>query len=150
MASRLLIFAGFLLAAVAAAPAQESQGKMEVISAWARATPGPTAAVYLNLRNNGSGAERLVGAASPIAERIEFHEHRMADGVMSMTAVPHVDLPAGETVSLAPGQRHLMLFGLRQPLRPGDRFALALRFEAGGEITVEAKVASPGALSPPP
>jgi periplasmic copper chaperone A len=147
MAWRMLIFAGFLLTAAAWASAQEG---IRVLAAWSRATPGPTAAAYLELRNEGPAADRLVGAASPIAERIEIHEHRITNGVMSMGAVPSVVLPAGDTVSLAPGGRHLMLFGLSRPLRPGERFALTLRFQAEGEITVEAKVGSAGAMSPPP
>jgi copper(I)-binding protein len=150
MAWRMLIFAGFLLAAAARAGAQDGQGAIQVLAAWSRATPGPTAAAYLELRNEAPAADRLVGALSPIAERIEIHEHRMADGVMSMGAVPSVDLPTGETVSLAPGGRHLMLFGLSRPLGPGERFSLTLRFQAGGEITVEAKVGGAGAMSPPP
>ena len=109
-----------------------------MLAAWSRATPGPTAAVYLELRNTGADSDRLMGATSPAAERIEFHEHRMVDGVMSMNAVPQIDLPAGKTATLAPGGRHLMLFGLAKPLRPGDRLSLTLRFEMAGEITVEA------------
>jgi copper(I)-binding protein len=146
----MLIFAGFLLAAAASTSAQSGQSRIEVLAAWSRATPGPTAAVYLELRNTGADSDRLMGATSPAAERIEFHEHRMVDGVMSMSAVPQIDLPAGETATLAPGGRHLMLFGLAKPLRPGDRLSLTLRFEMAGEITVEAKVGNAGALSPPP
>jgi copper(I)-binding protein len=43
----------------------------------------------------------------------------------------------------------LMLFGLKHPLRPGDRLPLTLTFEKGGETTVEAVTGTAGAVSPP-
>ena len=112
-------------------------------------TPGPTAAVYLELKNEGSEPERLTGASTQLAERIEFHEHRSSAGVMSMAAVPEIVLPPHTTVRLAPGKVHLMLFGLERPLKPGDRFPLALRFERAGEVEVEALTGAAGALEPP-
>ena len=69
---------------------------------------------------------------------------------MSMVALPDLPLPPGQVVTLAPGQIHLMLFGIRQPLKPGDRFPLTLQFERGGATTVEVTVGGAGAVSPPP
>ena len=149
MPPRLLIAAGFALAFAGVAVAEERVGEVRVVAAWARATPGPTAAAYLELRNEAGAADRLVGAASPLAERIEFHEHRSSGGVMSMTAVPEIVLPPGETVRLRPGGTHLMLFRIERPLKLGDTFPLTLSFERAGSITVEAVTANPGALQPP-
>jgi copper(I)-binding protein len=149
MLSRLLIAAALALAFTSHARAEERAAEVRILSAWARATPGPTAAAYLKLRNDGGEADRLIGASSPLAERIEFHEHRMADGVMSMAAVPEIALPPGQTVRLRPGELHLMLFRIAHALRPGERFPLTLRFERAGSVTVEAVTASPGAVQPP-
>ncbi len=149
MPSRLLAWAGLLLCLAATPLAAESAGAVRILAAWTRATPGPTAAVYLDLRNEGSGSDRLLAAASPAAERIELHEHRHAGGVMSMAQLPAVELPPAETVQLRPGGIHLMLLGLKHPLRPGDRLPLTLTFEQGGEVTVEAVTGTAGALSPP-
>jgi copper(I)-binding protein len=149
MALRPLPFAAFLLAAALSAGSVAAAGEVQVLAAWARATPGPTAAVYLDLLNDAGEPDRLVGASSPLAQRIEFHEHRESAGIMTMAAVPDIPLPPGERVRLAPGGRHLMLFGLTKPLRPGERFSLTLAFERAGGLTVEALTGSAGALESP-
>jgi len=88
---------------------------VEVSNAWVRATvPGqPVAGAYLDIR--ASSRLTLVGVASPVAQRAEIHEMKEEDGMMKMRAVKAVELPAGTTVSLAPGGLHLMLFGLAGP-----------------------------------
>ncbi len=147
---RPLLIASMLLSAGAPAGAQELVGEVAIPAAWSRATPGPTAAVYLELRNEGAVTDRLIGAVSPIAERIEIHGHRSEGGIMSMAAVPDLALPPGETVTLAPGRLHLMLFGVRQPLNPGNRFPLTLRFERAGTAQVQVVVGGAGAILAPP
>jgi copper(I)-binding protein len=149
MLPRLLILAAIALTFQSLAAAKERIGEIRIVAAWARATPGPTAAAYLELQNGGGEADRLVGASTPLAERIEFHEHGNSGGVMSMAAVPDIALPPGETVRLAPGGTHLMLFRIARPLKPGDRFPLTLTFERAGSITIEVATAGPGALQPP-
>ena len=68
---------------------------------------------------------------------------------MSMVALPDLPLPPGQVVTLAPGQIHLMLFGVRRPLKPGGRFPLTLRFERAGAATAGVEGAGAGAISPP-
>jgi copper(I)-binding protein len=43
-------------------------------------------------------------------------------------------------VTLKPGGLHVMLIGLKQPLEPGDMVDLALTFEDGSRIPVQAPV----------
>jgi copper(I)-binding protein len=38
-----------------------------------------------------------------------------------------------------------MLFGLKEPLKSGDKFPLTLRFEKAGEVTVTVNVEAAGA-----
>jgi copper(I)-binding protein len=149
MLLRPLVFAGFLLFAAAVTHAEDRVGDIHILAAWARATPGPTAAVYLDLRNEGSEPDRLTGASTQLAERIELHEHRSSAGVMSMAAAPEIVLPPHTTVRLAPGKVHLMLFGLGRPLKPADRFSVTLRFERAGEVEVEAVTGGAGAIEAP-
>jgi len=54
-------------------------------------------------------------------------------------------LPAGESVSLAPGGTHLMLMGLTGPLSAGDQVPLTLSFETGPRITLQVPVRAVGA-----
>ena len=122
-------------------------GAIEIGRAWARATaPGqPAGGNFLQLSNGGQ-SDRLLGASAAVAERVEMHSMTMEGDVMRMRQVDSIDLPAGQTVKLEPGGYHLMLLGLRQPLKAGSTFPLKLRFQKAGEVTVDVKIESATAL----
>ena len=61
-------------------------------------------------------------------------------GMMSMSPVEEIPVPAGETVSLEPGGYHIMLLDLVAPLETGSTIELTLTFENAGEMVVEAEV----------
>jgi hypothetical protein len=113
-------------------------------NAWARASmPGQqVGAAYLELRS-ATGAT-LTKAESPAAASVEIHTMFMNNGVMQMRRLEKLALPAGETVKLAPGGMHLMLFGLKKPLQKGEQVALTLhvRYADGntGQLEVRAPV----------
>ncbi len=106
---------------------------------WARATvAGQTvAAGYLTIRNKGAGADRLVGAESAAAQRVEMHVTTIDRDVARMREVKSFELLPGATLRLAPGGNHLMLLGLKRPLKTGERIPVTLRFERAGELGVE-------------
>jgi copper(I)-binding protein len=65
------------------------------------------------------------------------------NGVMRMRRLPRLELPAGETVRLAPGGDHIMLLDIKRPLRVGERVPLVLTIERNGKkssIKVQAEV----------
>lgn len=95
---------------------------------------------FVTLQNKGSAADRLVKASSDVAAAVELHNHIMEGDVMRMRMVPAIDLPAGQTVTLAPGALHIMLLGLKRPLKDGDKFPVTLTFEKAGSATVEISV----------
>ena len=115
---------------------------IDVRSAWARASAGRAVngAAYLEIVNSGNRDDRLTGAVSAVAARIEIHAHVEKNGVMRMTKLDGLDVPAGKTVTLKPGGLHIMLFRLRKPLRKGDRFDLELHFGSGARKKVEVEV----------
>ncbi len=121
---------------------QETASGIDVRSAWARASAGRAVngAAYLAIVNSGSEDDRLTGAVSAAAARTEIHAHVERDGVMRMTKLDGLDIPAGKTVTLKPGGLHIMLFRLRSPLRKGGRFDLELHFRSGVKKTVEVEV----------
>jgi copper(I)-binding protein len=120
---------------------------VSVENAWTRATP-PGARVgvgYLTIRS--STADRLVGASSPAAARVELHVTEKKGEVMRMREVKGYDVPAGGSFELAPGGAHLMLVDLKAPLKEGTKVPLTLRFERAGEVKVELQVRALGAAS---
>ena len=124
--------------------------QVSVEQPWSRATP-PGAKIgvgFMQLRNSGFAAERIVGASSPLAGKVEMHVTTREGDVMKMREVTSFEIPAGGTFELKPGGAHLMLMSLRKPLQKGDRVPLTLKLESGGVLEVELPVAAMGARGP--
>jgi len=142
------------LTLVAAAPNAHAHqaSPIEIESPWARATPpgAQTAAAYLTIVNHSTEEDVLVGASSPQAAVAEFHQTTVTGGVMRMRpATGGVTVPAGGTVELKPdGGYHLMLSGLKAPLRSGTILPVILRFAKAGTIEVVFAVEPIGARGP--
>jgi copper(I)-binding protein len=100
------------------------------------AAAGTTGAGYLTLVNHGK-ADALIGAESPLAQKVEMHASTMAGGVMSMEREPRVSLAASGAVAFAPSGRHLMFIGLKRALRIGDHVPATLSFASGEKLKVD-------------
>lgn len=139
------------LAAIFLVSAVHAAQSVKVGDAWVRApAPGQkTAAAYVELTSDRITA--LVAAGSPAASRVEMHSMTMDGGIMRMRPLARIDLPAGQTVKLAPGGMHLMLIDLKAPLKAGDKVQLVLSLQPSGTslttLTLEAEVR---AASPSP
>lgn len=153
MVSFRLVLVGLLVALLpAAAFAHDYKlGALEIGQPWARATAptAPTGGGFLTITNKGTTADRLVSASSPAAEKVQIHEMKMDGNIMRMREVEHgLEIPPGATVTLAPGGFHLMMMGLKGPLKQGARVPLTLTFEKAGRIDVELAVEGMGATHP--
>jgi copper(I)-binding protein len=137
-------------AAKARAAALAAKANVDVTDAWTRATAGnaTTAAVYLHLVS-AKDPDRLVGVETAAAQKIEVHEDSTQNGVVKMTVLPAVDVPAGGTVNFAPGGKHFMLTGLKAPLKEGDSFLITLSFDKAGTQSTVVKVLGAAANGPP-
>lgn len=117
----------------------EEKDDIEIQAPWIRAT-APAAKVgggYFSIINNSTQEDRLLGATSQIADRVEIHYMEMTDGIMKMRPIPEgLVIPAGQKIELAPGGYHLMLIGLKQPVKQNDTVAVALKFEKAGIINI--------------
>lgn len=146
--------AAALIIAAAGFPAFAQHGSpatgLTIEKPWSRATP-PTArtgAVFLTVNNRGTSADRLLSAASEAAESVELHTHLHEGSIMRMRKVDDIAIPAGKATVLAPGGLHVMLIGLRTPLKQGGQVELTLTFEQAGRIAVKAPILGVGALGP--
>lgn len=122
-------------------------GDLVVAGAYARANPTPNgaSAAYFTVETSGA-ADRLVGAASPAARRVELHTHLLDEqGVARMRQVDAVPVAPDAPAVLAPGGYHVMLMGLESPLEPGQSIELTLTFETAGQVTLVAPVRAIGA-----
>ncbi len=114
-----------------------------VEEAFARASAVPTAkagVVYMTLTNNSVKADRLLSVSTAASDTAQLHESAENDGVATMKPLAVLEIPAGGTVALKPGGIHIMLAGLKAPLKKGDMIMLQLKFELAGLVDVMAKV----------
>jgi len=116
-----------LAAALAAAPAALAQ--VAVTDPWVRGTVESQKATGAFMQLKSASDVSLVGASSPVAGVVEIHEMKMDAGVMRMSAISALPLPAGKTVEFKPGGYHVMLMALKAPLKEGDAVPVTLKFK---------------------
>jgi periplasmic copper chaperone A len=137
-----------------AAPARAEEvkaGDLVITQAWSRATPGgaKVAGGYLTIENKGSAPDRLIGGSADVADKVQVHEMATSNGVMTMRPLDKgLSIEPGKTVKLAPGGHHLMLLGLKSPLKQGDKVPVTLEFEKAGKVKLSLDVQGVGAQAP--
>ncbi len=108
-----------------------------VNGAFARASPTPvatTGAVYLTITTHE--ADRLTAIFTPAAATARLHESKDVNGVMKMEMLEALDIAPGQPATLKPGGMHIMLMGLKAPLKKGETIPLELTFEKAGTVQV--------------
>ncbi|MGH8807677.1 MAG: copper chaperone PCu(A)C [Noviherbaspirillum sp.] len=138
-----LTFAVAILAGTVAHAQEYKLKDLRIEHPYARATvPNqPSGGAYLTIENRGKNADKLVAASSPVAKSVEIHTMSMEGDVMKMREVGELELKPAAKIEMMPGQGyHLMLLGLRQPLKAGDKFPLSLTFEKAGKTDVTVSV----------
>jgi copper(I)-binding protein len=129
-----------------------SVGDIHIVHAFATpslAGSGNGAAYFVTLENTGDKPDRLLRASTPVAASVELHNMGMdAQGVMRMREVDGIALAPKASIKMRPGMGfHLMLIGLRQPLKEGATFPMTLSFERAGKVEVKVVVQTPRADS---
>lgn len=115
-------------------------GEVKVSDAWVRATAPGQDSGSIQFSITIQQEAKLIGASSPVAGKVELHSMRHENGMMEMRPVESIDLPAGKTVDLATSGQHIMLIGLKQPLKAGDSvpFTLTVQYADKSKATVKA------------
>ena len=126
----------------------EAPAGVQVENAWTRDTVGGTGSAAVFMTITSPGADRLVGAATPVANKTDLMTMKTDGGAMAMAYLEAIEIPAGEPVTLDSSGLHVWLADLNQPLTAGQTFPLLLEFEKAGEQRVVVSVIAPAA--PPP
>lgn len=130
-----------LLAAIATSGLAHAE--VTVKEPWVRATVAQQKATGAFMTLTSSGDAKLISASSPLAGVVEVHEMAMEGDVMRMRAVTDLNLPAGKPVELKPGGYHVMLMGLKQPLKAGDTVPVTLVIEGKDQKRETIEVQAP-------
>jgi periplasmic copper chaperone A len=126
-------------------------GPINISAAFSRATlpNAPVGGGFLVIENTGDTDDRLVSATSAAAPDVQIHEMGMDGDVMRMRQLPDgLPIPAGETVTLAPGGYHLMFMQITQPFVEGETVPVTLTFEKAGTVDIELPVMGAAADAP--
>lgn len=98
------------------------------------------------MSNNGSSSDSLVGAATPVADKIQFHSVSEENGISRMHEMHSVELVPDARVVFSPGEMHVMLVGLKRPLKEGERVPMTLTFEKASMMDMTIPVVKVGAM----
>lgn len=139
----LVLSAATLLVTLSSYAHDYQLGEIRIGHPYARPTmPGQTSAgAYLTLENVGKDTDTLLSIASPAAKSAEIHTMSMDGNVMRMREVRGIELKPAAKVEMKPGHGyHIMLLGIKEQLKPGDKIPLTLTFEKSGKTEVSAWV----------
>lgn len=116
---------------------QHVSAHIEVSNSWARLVPNGMGALYFDIQNSHSESDILVRASSPNAKSVMLHETQRKDNIASMKhLVMGIKIPESGNVSLKPGSFHIMISGLDQGLKLGDKIEVLLEFKNNENITL--------------
>lgn len=120
-------------------------GNIEIDHAWApAASTASNSAAYMRLVDTGAKPDQLVSASSPVAQKVLLHVFSVENGIYGMHPVSAIGVMPGSAVTiLRPGSAHVMLEGLKQPLKSGESFRLSLVFKNAGKVQIDVPVRSP-------
>jgi copper(I)-binding protein len=84
---------------------------------------------------------KVIKVSNKNFKKIELHSMKMTNGVMEMRKLTEPKLGPNSPLVLSPGNDHLMLFGLKEKLEPGESLDLTFVFKDGknNKITKEFK-----------
>lgn len=141
--------AAVLLAGASPAAAGQAE-RVEVADAHALVSPMHAGGgVFMTLTNTGRRAATITGAAAPVADTVALHRCQRPQGMQPGqgrraerpdTAAGPLTIPAGETVTLRRGGRHLCMTGTNARFKLDAVFPLTLTFQDGSTKTVRLKI----------
>ena len=143
----LLILALTLVVASCGSDEPATSDDLVFTDVWSRQpVPGQsTSAIYATIANTGATDIRITGASVEVTDRVELHETRMEDGLMTMSEAPNgFVVPAGGRFLFEPGGPHVMLFDIDPATYPTDAVDVTFTFDSGDPTFATAEVRAVG------
>lgn len=108
---------------------------------------GNPSAGYMDLHGGRVDVE-LVGVTSDDVLRMEMHETTEKDGMMSMAQLESIPVPAGKTVKMEPGGKHLMIWGVGDYSKQRGLLKMILIYSNDDRIEIDAVIKKAGDPAP--
>ena len=133
--NKLFRFGGLLAALLLSAGVYA--GDIQIEGAWVRATAPGQEEASLDFSITSKQPSVLLGVSSTVSGAVEMHSMTHEKGMMKMRQVESIEIPAGKRVNLGEGGYHLMLAGLKAPLKAGENIPLTLTIKESNNRTVK-------------
>ncbi|MDH5728193.1 MAG: copper chaperone PCu(A)C [Gammaproteobacteria bacterium] len=119
-----------------------AQTQPELVDAWITAAPpgSRNLAGYFIFENKTTNNFKIIKVKSPAFEKVEMHQVSFPNGMMRMTEIEELALPAGQTVAFETGTRHLMLIGPKHALPIGSKVKVDFSLNNGEIINAQLDV----------
>lgn len=133
------------LAAPFALVACADPAPLYVDQAWVQLNANPKApsAGYFTI-HGGPEPVTLRSVQTEGAINIEMHDSAMKDGMMTMTQIDSVAVPAKTKVAFAPGGKHLMIFDINPAVVKAGKINIMFIFSNGDRLPVDAVIKTAG------
>lgn len=115
---------------------------VEISGGFSRATAGPNGALFFRMKNLTDKPLCLQKASCDSTDHVELHTHIKEGDVFRMAEVPEICFDQEE--ELKPGGLHVMLMGLKHPLKEGKKIEVTLTFDNGQSTTATLPIKNPG------
>ena len=115
-------------------------GALIIDHPWAPATQtgSPVGTAYMTITNAAPVPTMLLGAQTPVADKVEIHSMSMDGGIMRMRPLPGgVVIPAKGHITFGPSSFHMMLLGMRQTLSEEQMVPMTLTFQGGLTVNID-------------
>lgn len=108
---------------------QAFAGEVTISDAWARASaPGQdSASVAMHITSQKDA--NIVEVSSSAASSVQIHSMTQENGMMMMREMDSFPIKAKQEAALGSDGNHLMLVGLKKPLKVGDSVLLTLTLQ---------------------
>ncbi len=109
---------------------------------WIRAVPpsSKNTALFMTIVNKSDKQDTLISVKTDIAKMVMIHKTVEENGIMKMKHVDSLPIPPHSEVKLKPGGLHIMIMGLKRPIKEGEKIKINLFFKNSGNIEILAPV----------
>lgn len=118
---------------------------LTVHDAWVREPMGNrnTTGAFAIVENASATPRAIVAVSADVSDKVELHEMKNEGGMMRMSPVKRIEVPAHGKLELKPGSFHVMLFDMKKKPAAGDTITLTLTFDDGTRVSTDATVRRP-------
>ncbi len=109
---------------------------------WIRAVPpsSKNTALFMTIINKSDKQDVLLSVTTDIAKMVMIHKTVEENGIMKMKHVKELTIPPHSQIELKPGSLHIMIMGLKRPIKEGEKIKVMLFFKNAGKIIISAPV----------